>query len=410
MINSSITVLKFGGTSFVTGSQQASVVKEIQLKHAAGTSLVVVISAMGRQGDPYATDTLLDLINSLPVHPGREIDALSSCGEQISAALLAAMLINADIPAVSLRGYQAGIITEPRYNGASIAEIRPQRIQAHLAAGEVVVVAGYQGLTPSGDISTLGRGGSDTTAIALAGALGAESVEIYTDVDGILTADPKLVPSATSVPEMTYEEASELARNGAVVLHSVASELARSGKVPVTIRQIDSILPGTRLVSSDGRWLPGSQMAPRTTAIASTRGIALISLPVNQAAETGLAREILGVVADHGISLDMIGITPDLLSFTVLLTSVDDISRITAQFDKAATITTPCAKVSLVGGGIHGVPGIMFRIVKALSDKLVTIYQSVDSNTVISVLVDAVDEKKAVSALHNEFFPFPPVE
>ncbi len=415
-------VMKFGGTSLASPPCREQALARVAERVGRGAGegvgaggasaaadsaggVVVVVSAMGRAGDPYATDSLLDLVRDLPAVTAREIDALAACGEEISAAVFAAHLQQRGVPAVSLRGDQAGIHTDDRHRDAEIVAIHPVRIRAHLARGEVVVVAGFQGVTASGDVATLGRGGSDTTAVALGAALGADHVEIYTDVDGVLTADPRLVPAARRVDEVTYHESAELAFKGARVLHPRAAERARASRVAVEIRNTLSAASGTRLVPDEGRWSADGDLPPRTTAVTSAGRIAQVRIegPLLPAGPDGQAR-IFGELAARAISLDMISICPDRIAFTLPAERADEAAQALRTLGMELELNRRCAKVTLVGGGIHGIPGIMHRIVRALARCGIAVLQSVDSNMIVSVLVDAEQEAAAVRAIHAEFF------
>lgn len=400
-----LVVMKFGGTCLATSELRSRAVRSVREHIDEGRRLVVVVSAMGRAGEPYATDTLRTLPAASADLSAREADALVSCGEEISAAVFAAELQGSGVPAVSLRGFQAGIITDETHGDATIREIRPAKIREHLAAGRVVVVTGFQGITLRGEITTLGRGGSDTTAVALAAALGAERTEIVTDVDGVMTADPRLEPDARPVAEMTHREAAELARRGAKVLHPRAAGRARASKVPVHIRSLTPGQPGTWLVSEDGRWSPGRECAPRTTSVTSMSGIAHVVVEDTRLADDpSRVATVLGRIAAVGISLDMFSISPGRVAFTLDLQRIAEVRGILEEMDLRTSVNPRCAKITLVGGGIHGIPGIMHRMVAALTARGIVIHQSVDSNTILSVLIDASREEDAVHALHVEFF------
>ncbi len=425
-----VVVMKFGGTSLATPPARAQAAARVHERVAEGHAVVVVVSAMGRAGDPYATDTLLALVRDLPRIPAREVDALLACGEEISAAVFAGLLRQQGLAAVSLRGFQAGIITEDRHRDAEIREIRPAGVLERLAQGEVVVVAGFQGVTEGGEVTTLGRGGSDTTAVALGAALRACRVEIFTDVDGVLSADPRVVTGARQVPEVTYHESAELAFKGAQVLHPRAAERARASRVPVEIRNTFSSAAGTWLVPDEGRWSAEGDLPPRTTAVTSAGGIAQVRVSTGTtrsaragaaanaaaASDAGVAGDaaltlqerLLGSIAARRISIDMISIGPDRLAFTVPCARVAEVEAALAELGLPADIDRGCAKVTLVGGGIHGIPGVMHRIVRALARAGIGILQTVDSNMIISVLVAAERERGAVQAIHAEFFAPPP--
>lgn len=402
---SNTVVMKFGGTSLSLPERRTIAADRVCKKAGEGKRIVVVVSAMGRRGAPYATDTLLDLVRDLPHAGAREIDALAACGEEISAAIFASILNERGVKAISLRGFQAGIVTDGLHREASILEIRPGRMLSLLDQGTVVVVAGFQGTTLDGDVTTLSRGGSDTTAMSIGAALRAEVVEIYTDVDGVLTADPKVVADARAVPEITHEESAELALKGAEVLHPVAAERAQASGLSVKISNFLPGTDGTWLVSDEGRWLPGKEKAARATAVTSAGGIA--QLRISDArfhSAPDLVARIFTMVAERGVTLDMMSVSPDRVAFTLDRMHAQEIAAVLSESGLEVEITDHCARVTLVGGGIHGIPGVMSRILRALARRRIGIRQSVDSNMIIGVLVDGACEEEAVRAVHEEFF------
>lgn len=397
--------MKFGGTCLGTTEARERAVECVRRRFLEGKRVVVVVSAMGRRGDAYATDTLKGLLAHYKQATPREQDALLSCGEDLSSALFAAQLEACGMPAVSLRGYQAGILTDDRHGEATIREIRPVRIREHLDEGRVVVVAGFQGVSLTGEVTTLGRGGSDTTAVALAAALGAECAEIITDVEGVMTADPRRVPGARTVAAMTHREAAELACRGAKVLHPRAADLARIAQTPVQIRGLAASTVGTWLVAEEGRWQPAPMAASRTTSVTSMAGIAQITVHSREEVlSPAVLERVLGSVAEAGISLDMFSIAPERIAFTLNEECLAEAETVLAPLGLDLELRRSCAKITLVGGGIHGIPGIMHRVVATLACRGIAILQSVDSNTIISVLIDGVREEDAVHALHDEFF------
>ena len=246
-----IIIQKFGGTSVATPLQRETAARKVIEAQANGYSPVVVVSAMGRKGEPYATDTLLGLIKDMHEEADpREQDLVMSCGEIISAVVMTQTLRGIGCQAVGLTGGQAGIITDESFGNTRILEVHPGRVMDYLREGKVVVVAGFQGISKNGEVTTLGRGGSDTTAAALGVALGAESVEIYTDVEGVMTADPKMVPEAKPLTVVSYSEIVEMAHLGAKVVHPRAVEIAMEGGLPIRIKSTFSDAPGTLVCDS----------------------------------------------------------------------------------------------------------------------------------------------------------------
>lgn len=399
-----VRVMKFGGTSLATPALRAAAGGAVAARVAAGLRVVVVVSAMGRAGDPYATDTLLGLLPARAECPPRERDALAACGEEISAALFAAELTARGVPAASLRGFQAGIVTDERHECAAIREIRPARVLALLERGQVAVVAGFQGITPEGEVCTLGRGGSDTTAVALGVALRADSVEIFTDVAGVFTADPQIVPGAQAVPEITFEEGAELAFKGAGVLHPRAAELARQARLPVEVRSTVADAQGTWLIPDPGSPIE-RECGSCAAAVTAHKGIAQVSIgDARLTRDPQLLERVFGGIAARGVTLDMMSLFPERVAFTLERRGLPEVRATLDALGLAYEVDERCAKVTLVGGGIHGVPGIMHRIVRALTRAGIRVRQSVDSNMIIGVLVAAGEADEAVRAIHAEFF------
>ncbi|WP_276352444.1 aspartate kinase [Cohnella caldifontis] len=398
-----VTVQKFGGTSVSDERSRHRVLHHIVRERETGRGLVVVVSAMGRRGDPYATDTLLDLVrtngNALS---DREKDLLLSCGEIISAAALTSLLNAEGIPAVALTGGQAGIITDARFGSARILEVRPTAIQPLLDDGKVVVVAGFQGRTEEGEITTLGRGGSDTSAAALGAALNAAVIDIFTDVDGILTADPRIVKDARQLPVVSYEEISNMASNGAKVIHPRAVEIAMKAGVPVRVRSTFSDGEGTLVTYSESaRSRPG--WTDRTvTGLAHFLGVTQISVESDQGA-SDLQLQVFRAMAMNGISVDLINVMPSGVHYTVKDQDADKAASLLRDLGFRPKIRPGCAKVSVIGGGMNGEPGVMAKIVEALTSRQITILQSADSNTTIWVLVSEHDMAPALEALHAAF-------
>jgi aspartate kinase len=399
-----IRVMKFGGTSVSTAERREFAANAVASRVREGLHVVVVVSAMGRRGEPYATDTLLGLMDAHANCPPRERDAIAACGEEISAALFSALLCARGIPASSLRGFQAGIVTDEVHQRASIREIRPARVLELLEQGRVVVVAGFQGITDRGDVTTIGRGGSDTTAVALGIALGADRVEIFTDVPGVLTADPQVVPGTQSVPVITFDEGAELAFKGADVVHPRAAELARRVQMAVDVRSTFDDAQGTSLVEGSG--IP-IERADGTCAVAVTSRTGIVQATVSDERlprDLTLLERIFGEIAARGVTLDMMSIFPERVAFTFEQHALAEVRAALDALGVDYAVNDRCAKVTLVGAGIHGVPGIMHRIVRSLARRGIRVLQSVDSNMIIGVLVDADRGRDAVSAIHGEFF------
>lgn len=398
-----ILVQKFGGTSVKSEESRNHVIKHIKDALMKDYKLVIVVSALGRKPDPYATDSLLGLVG-FPANQNskRELDLLMSCGETISAVVLSNELQKKHIRSIAITGAQAGFITNSDFNQAKIQEVKPDRIVKEFEEYDVVVVAGFQGMTRSGEITTIGRGGSDTTAAALGAALQAERIEIFTDVNGIMTADPRVVETARPLDVVTYTEICNLAYQGAKVIHPRAVEIAMQAEVPMRVRSTYSEEQGTLVTASR---IPeiGVDIPDRLiTGIAHISSITQISVQ-SKDEPNRLHRDVFRAMADADISVDFINISPDGVLYTIPDESTKRAVNILETLGFQPEITKNCAKVSAVGAGMTGVPGVAAKIVQALTEADVDILQSADSHTTIWVLVKGEDLKVAVNALHDAF-------
>jgi aspartate kinase len=397
-----IIVQKFGGTSVATAEGRRHAADRITEAVEAGCAPVVVVSAMGRAGDPYATDTLIQLATALsPDLAPRELDQVMSCGEIISSVVMTATLQARGLKATALTGGQAGIRTDDSFGSAHILEVRPDPVLALLRQGLVPVVAGFQGMTNQGQIATLGRGGSDTTASALGGALQAEVVEIYTDVDGVKTADPRLVPEARTLTVTTYDEIAQMAHYGAKVVHPRAVEIAMQHRVPLRIRSTFDPTPGTLItysLESAGAW-DQAGVSRSVTGVTHVTGLCQVTL---DGADDQFV-QVFRVLADAGISIDLINLSPGLCRFCVEERKAERAQAMLAELGFAPALRCDLAKVSVVGSGMRGRPGVMAVVAEALARAGVPILQTVDSHVTISCLVAARDLKVAAQALHAAF-------
>jgi len=398
-----IIVQKFGGTSLSTSQAKERVIHHIKRERDNGYAVVVVVSAIGRRGEPYATDTLLDQLSPFDSFIDlKERDMLLSCGETISAALLGAQIRAAGMPAVVFNGAQAGIETDEDYGSAKIVAIHPEKIIGALKNGQVVVVTGFQGVTKQGEVTTLGRGGSDTSATALGAALQAEIVDIYTDVNGVLTADPKLVSDARQIVQVSYAEICHMAREGAKVVHPRAVEIAQQARIPVRVRSTFSDDEGTLVQDSEWRHNEHAVLDRHVTGIAYATGITqlIVSGTEVQPHDPQLIFECL---AAHGISVDFINVTAQQSLFTVQQTQAELALKLLTEHKLQVKLELDCAKVSIIGGGMNGQPGVMARIVAALHKESIPILQSADSNAAIWVLVKEQNMAAALTCLHSTF-------
>ena len=391
-----IIVQKFGGTSVATPEGRERALAKILKAKEEGFSVVVVVSAMGRKGDPYATDTLINLVKNIgaPVD-SREMDLLISCGEIISTVVMAQTLEKSGHPAMALSGGQAGIITDQSFGEAQIVKVNPENILRRLGEGNIVIVAGFQGMTPDGDITTLGRGGSDTTATALGSALEAELVEIYTDVDGVMTVDPRIIPEAKTLRELTYQEICEMANNGAKVVHPRAVALARDKKVPVKVR--------STFMEDGGTLICDGKTARIITGIAYQAGIGRVLIKSkNGQLEAGDSVRIFKVLAEAGINVDMNSISPGQVSFVIKQEALGRVGELLSP-EFTVELLPNCAKIALIGVGMQDVPGIMARVVETLHQHRIELFQTVDSEITISCLVPEEQMNDAIKVLYNEF-------
>lgn len=402
-------VQKFGGSSVADADSIKRVARRIVATQASGSQVVVVISAMGD-----TTDELMDLAFQVSPEPRpRELDMLLTAGERMSAALLAMAINDLGATARSFTGSQAGVITTGTHGDARIIDITPGRIVSALDEGDVVIVAGFQGVSQTTkDVTTLGRGASDTTAVALAAALGAEYCEIYSDVDGVFTADPRIVPGARQIPQIGYEDMLEMAANGAKILHLRCVEYARREHVPVHVRSSFSDLPGTWVKDID--YEEGGMEQPLIEGIAHDRREAKITI-AGVPDRVGEAADIFTVVAEADVNIDMI--VQNVSREHELAT---DISFTLAQSDGAKAIAAlreaqdrigfrdviyddQVGKVSVVGVGMRSHPGVTARFFRALAEADVNIEMISTSEIRISVVVKIDDVDRAVRAGHTAF-------
>ena len=400
-----VIVQKFGGTSVATPQGRENVVKKVREALKQGFGVVVVVSAMGRVGDPYATDTLIGMAKGVlkSVKP-RELDLLMSCGENISTVVMVQTLKANDIDASAFTGGQAGIITDHHFNNSRIIEVKPDNLWKCLEQGRVAVVAGFQGITSDGEITTLGRGGSDTTGSALGVALKAEVVEIYTDVDGIMTADPRLVPQAKPLTEMTYSEVCEMAHLGAKVVHPRAVEIAMEGRIPLRIRSTFSDSLGTLI--SDGKSIGKVEIRGDKVVTGLAHILEMALTRINSEVDlnkNGQVLEIFQMMAGAGISVDMIQVSPFEIGFIFKEDQADRARELLGSLKLNVVVEKGFAKVAIVGSGMRGVPGVMARMVQGLQKAGISIYHSADSHINIACLVRQEDMCKALQALHDEF-------
>ncbi len=398
-----IVVQKFGGTSVQSKENRTYVMNHIKRTVNEGKKAVVVVSAIGRSPDPYATDTLLSLVQ-FPNEKKtvRELDMLMACGETISSVVLTSELTAEGLSATALSGGLAGIMTDDNFSNATIQSVDPTRILQELTDHDVVVVAGFQGQTSTGEVTTLGRGGSDTTASSLGVALEAEQIEIYTDVKGIMTADPRIVKQAQLLDAVTYNDICHLAYQGAKVIHPRAVEIAMQAKIPLRVRSTYAKEMGTYISNSLNRKDEVIIKDRVVTGFAHLKSITQIKVHLKDG-EQRRQSIVFKTMAEAGISVDFINISPSDIIFTVLAETAPYAIQLLEDREFAVTTTSSCAKISAIGSGMTGVPGVAARIVTTLANQDIDILQSADSHSTIWVLIHEKHVHQAMNALHDEF-------
>ena len=405
-----LIVKKFGGSSVATTEKIMNVAKRVLGEKQPGDQIVMVVSAMGD-----TTDDLIKLakgINKEPYQYTREMDMLLTTGEQVTISLMAMAFKTLGQPAISLTGPMAGMQTDSAHTKGRIMDITPERVHEELNKGQVVVVAGFQGADEAGDMVTLGRGGSDTSAVALAGALKADSCEIFTDVDGVYSADPRMVPDARKMKEITYDEMLEMARLGAGVMQPRSVEMGKYFGIPIHVRSTFTTKPGT-MIREDYTMEDKDFVVRGVAHDDKVAKIAVLGIPNTP----GIAHEIFSSLADANIDVDMIvqsirNIEKNVTDM-VFTVAIDDLNQAKQVVDKVAEklnaiavlIETDVAKVSIVGAGMLGNPGIAARMFGALSKAQINIEIISTSEICISCLVKGSQLKEAVTSIHNEFFP-----
>ncbi|NLG10796.1 MAG: aspartate kinase [Coriobacteriaceae bacterium] len=397
----SIIVAKFGGTSLATAERVKRVAQRLVDYHQQGKKVVAVVSAMGK-----STDDLLRLAKSVNAQPpARELDMLLATGEQVSMSIVAMAVEALGVSAVSMTGGQVGIVTSTTHNRATISEIRADRLFSILNQDKIAIVAGFQGVTNEGDITTLGRGGSDTTAVALAAAIKADVCETYTDVDGVYTADPRIVPRARKIDEISYEEMLEMAASGAGVLQMRSVEFARNYDVLIHCRSAFTDNQGTFIKEA----IMESAIISGIVHDNSEAKITIRSVPD----QVGIAAKVFSAIAKANINIDMIvqniseyGTTD--ISFT---TPISDLARLRPVLDQAIEglgargylIDESVAKVSLIGAGMKSNPGVAAKMFSVLADNGVNISMISTSAIRVSVVIDGDKTELATQSLHTAF-------
>lgn len=388
-------MVKFGGTCLADPESQRRTAELCGTLRSQCENLVVVVSAMGRSGDPYSTDTLLGLLSDAASPAER--DRLMACGEIISALVTASLLRRNGIEAEALTGWEAGIRTDDRSGDALVLSVDTAGIQRVLARGAVAVVAGFQGFSPEGCVTTLGRGGSDTTAVVLAAALRADEVVFYKTVESVFTADPDKVPEARKLDRICAEDLRQMAWQGAKIVNPRAAEASIASGIPIRVRSfatgevVTSVEPVPLICEN---YIVGVASGPPVARMTVSGGVE----PYH-----AFHSRVFGLVAGAGVSMDMFSVFGDTAVFTVPLDERDRVAGILEGEGLRCFSLAPCAKVSIVGAGMHGLRGVMARFSTALSEAGVEMLQTVDSHATISALVAMGERDTALRALHREF-------
>jgi len=398
-----LIVQKYGGSSVADAERIKNVARRIARTRDEGNQVVVVVSAMGK-----TTDGLINLAHQISERPDdRELDVLLSTGELVSSTLLAMALKGMGYAAISLSGAQAGIMTDSAYSHARILQVESRRVERELAKGNIVIVAGFQGITNDMDVTTLGRGGSDTTAVALAAGLGAGECQIYTDVEGVYTADPRLVPEASHLAEIGYEEMLELASSGAKVMHPRAVELGELYNIPILVASSFTENPGTLIHGG-----MSMEVRNKARAVAHDLNVAKITV-VGVPDRPGIASALFEPLARAGISVDTIVQNASIenitdLTFTVtksdLVKAMEVVKPVAGSIGARECVSdTKLGKVSLVGTGMLNAPGYAAKMFGTLSEQGINIQLITTSEIRITCIIDEARVQDAVRALHRAF-------
>lgn len=401
-----LIVQKFGGTSVANQERRNMVVNKVEFAKKKDYFPVVVVSAIGRNGDPYATDTLINLAKSTDIETNpRELDLLMSCGEIISCVVLSNTIKRMGYECKVLTGGQAGIITDDNYGDAEVLKVDPEKILDCIENNVIPIVAGFQGITEDGNITTLGRGGSDVTASIIGEAINAEIVEIYTDVDGVMTADPAIVPDAKVMDTVFYNEIFQMAEYGANVIHPRAVEIAMRSNIPLLIKSALTENTGTLITNYDkSRRYRYDKNDKLITAIAQIGNRTQFRIKFDGSTNQYERDNILfNIIAAENISIDMINIYPDTKIFIIDSINSSKLVSILKSQSYNFDVTPNCTKVTIIGNKMRGIPGVMAKVIEGLSESKIEVLQTSDSHTTISCLIKSENTNIAVNALHEKF-------
>lgn len=398
----SIVVQKYGGTSVSTEASRERIASNAIGLKEQGKHPVIVVSAMGRKGAPYATDTLIDLFKQNGgANTGANLDLIMSCGESISSAVIANTIESLGHKCIALTGFQAGIVTDGQFNDANVLEVKPDLVHKYLDIGYIVIITGFQGISEEGFITTLGRGGSDHTAAILGEALNAESIEIFTDVDGVMTADPRVVKDAKVLDRISYDEMYQMAVDGAKVVDFKAIAVAKRANKPLVIKNTFGEASGTIITSDHNTDLIEYDMNSLFTAIASKNDIVQVAVDIHYDDERNST--FLDAFEEERVSMDIINFFEDRKVFTINGVDKKKAETILTSLELSYELIEDCSKISAIGHRIHGVPGVMRKLVLALSKEHIEILQTSDSHTTISCVIHREHLEKALNVLHETF-------
>lgn len=401
-----ILVQKFGGTSVATQERRDMAAKKIEAAIVNGFKPVIVVSAIGRNGDPYATDTLLNFASSVSgdTEP-RELDLMLSCGEIISCVMLSNTIRKNGYECKVLTGWQGGIITDDCFGDAEVLRIETKQINDCVEKNIIPIIAGFQGITERGDVTTLGRGAGDFSAAIIGEALEAETVEIYTDVDGIMTADPRIVPDAKMMNTIYYNEVFQMAEYGAKVVHPRAIEIAMRSCIPIIIRNTMSDSPGTLITNYDKSQKYKSEKKSKiVSSVAYMNNRVQVKINYDEKnRDYEKDNYLFSIIAEKNISIDMINVYPESKVFIIHEKDIKKLEKILNEMNLKYDLRKNCSKVTVIGNKMRGVPGVMAKVLNALSKQNIHLLQTSDSHTTISCLIDSNSINIAVNALHCDF-------
>lgn len=398
----SIVVQKYGGTSVSTEASRDKIAENAIGLKKQGKQPVIVVSAMGRKGAPYATDTLIELFKENGGNnTGANLDLIMSCGESICSAVIANTIESLGHKCIALTGFQAGIITDGQFNDANVLDVKPDLIYKYLDLGYIVIITGFQGISEEGFITTLGRGGSDHTAAILGEALNAESIEIFTDVDGVMTADPRVVKNAKVLERISYDEMYQMAVDGAKIVDFKAIAVAKRANKPLVIKNTFGDANGTIITSAHNTDLIEYDINSLFTAIASKNDIIQVAVDIHY--DDDRNSTFLDAFETERVSMDIINFFEDRKVFTINGADKEKAATILNALELSYVFIEDCSKISAIGHRIHGVPGVMRKLVLALSKEHIEILQTSDSHTTISCVIHREHLEKALNVLHETF-------